>query len=208
LSGVAYIDVGEMLGDLRPRMPRLQPRRGLHAPASPGPTTPRRNVARASVAPARGGRLATYGPLYSRGVHVDRRPPHRKPSAAKRVPTNQTPGIAGRRSMLSPADVEAIAECLLERVRETLRPHLWIGLADVAEVAQRLRVHENWVYAHAEELGAIRLGGGEKARLRFDLERVACAIGVTESARRGRGPGRLPRHGLPAGVPLTEGRGR
>jgi hypothetical protein len=122
--------------------------------------------------------------------------------------TNGTPGIAGRRPMLSPADVEAIAECLLERVRETLRPHLWIGLADVAEVAQRLRVHENWVYAHAEELGAIRLGGGEKARLRFDLERVACAIGVTGSARRGRGPGRPSRHGLQAGVRPIEGRAK
>ena len=46
-----------------------------------------------------------------------------------------------------------------------------------ADVARRLAVHENWVYGHADQLGAIRLGDGEKARLRFDLERVARAIG-------------------------------
>ncbi len=107
---------------------------------------------------------------------------------------------------LAQADVKAIAECVVEQMREVVRPQLWFGLADAAEVARRLRVHENWVYAHADELGAIRLGDGEKARLRFDLERVARAIGVTESERGGRGPGRPRRHGLPAGVRLIEGR--
>jgi hypothetical protein len=110
--------------------------------------------------------------------------------------------------MLSPADVEAIVECLLVRVTETLRPPLWFGLADVTEVAQRLRVHESWVYAHADELGAIRLGAGGKARLRFDLERVAVAIGASQSEPSARRPGRPRRHGLPAGVRLIEGTGR
>jgi hypothetical protein len=122
-------------------------------------------------------------------------------------PTIATPGIADRASMLSPADVEAIVECLLVRVGEALRPALWFGLADVTEVAQRLRVHESWVYAHAEELGAIRLGTGEKARLRFDLERVARAIGANDSERIGKGPGRPRTHGLPGRVRLIEGRG-
>jgi len=108
---------------------------------------------------------------------------------------------------LTQADVEAIAECVVEQMKEVLRPRLWFGLADAAEVARRLRVHENWVYAHADELGAIRLGDGEKARLRFDLERVARAIGVIEWERDGSGPGRPRRHGLPAGVRLIEGRG-
>jgi hypothetical protein len=37
-----------------------------------------------------------------------------------------------------------------------------------AEVARRYGVDRSWVYAHAEELGAMRLGGGPRARLRFD----------------------------------------
>jgi hypothetical protein len=108
---------------------------------------------------------------------------------------------------LTRADVDAIAACVVEQMREIVRPHLWFGLADAAEVARRLRVHENWVYAHADELGVIRLGDGDRARLRFDLGRVARAIGVTESERGGRGPGRERRHGLPAGALLIEGRG-
>jgi hypothetical protein len=107
---------------------------------------------------------------------------------------------------LTPADVEAIAACLVEQMREIVQPQPWLGLADAAEVARRLRVRENWVYTHADELGVIRLGDGDKARLRFDLGRVARAIGVTESERRGRGPGRPSRHGLPAGARLVEGR--
>jgi hypothetical protein len=123
-------------------------------------------------------------------------------------PDSTAPRTADRASRLSPADVEAIAECLVERLREALRPQLWFGLADVAEVARRLGVHENWVYAHAEELGAIRLGSGEKARLRFDLERLSCTIGVGKPERNERGPGRPHRHGLPSGVRLLDGGAR
>jgi hypothetical protein len=113
-----------------------------------------------------------------------------------------------RAANLTPADVERIADRVVQHVGELLRPHLWFGLEDAAEVARRLRVHESWVYAHADELGAIRLGNGEKARLRFDLERVARAIGVTETERGRGGPGRPRRVGLPPGVRLIEGRGR
>jgi hypothetical protein len=108
---------------------------------------------------------------------------------------------------LTQADIEAVAECVVEQMRDVLRPQPWFGLADAAEVARRLRVRENWVYAHSDELGAIRLGDGEKARLRFDLERVARAVGVIESERDGRAAGRPRTHGLPAGVPLIEGCG-
>jgi DNA-binding IclR family transcriptional regulator len=80
------------------------------------------------------------------------------------------------------------------------------GLASAAEVAEQLGVHKSWVYAHADELEAIRLGEGEKARLRFDPERVARAVGATPSERGGRRAGRR-RHGLPADVRLIEGRG-
>jgi hypothetical protein len=109
---------------------------------------------------------------------------------------------------LAQADVEAIAECVVEQMREVLRPQLWLGLADAAEVARRLRVHENWVYAHAQELGVIRLGQGERARLRFNLERVAKTLGLEAPSTDRRGPGRPRRHGLPQGVELLQARKR
>jgi hypothetical protein len=45
-------------------------------------------------------------------------------------------------------------------------------LLDAAALAAHLSVDRSYVYEHAAELGAIRLGGGPKARLRFDLEDV------------------------------------
>jgi len=42
---------------------------------------------------------------------------------------------------------------------------------DAATLARVLRVERDWVYLHAAELGAIRLGG-PKGRLRFDLNLV------------------------------------
>jgi excisionase family DNA binding protein len=41
-------------------------------------------------------------------------------------------------------------------------------LIDVAEVARRLGVSRDYVYRHADELGAIRLAGGPRSRVRFD----------------------------------------
>src|SRR4051812_49401472 len=41
-------------------------------------------------------------------------------------------------------------------------------LMTAADVAIRLGVSRSWVYDHAQDLGAKRLGGGPKARLRFD----------------------------------------
>jgi integrase len=108
---------------------------------------------------------------------------------------------------LTRAEVEAIAESVVERMSELIRPRLWLGLVDAADVARRLGVRESWVYAHADELGAIRLGDGEKARLRFDLERVAQAIGATDSERAPRGPGRPRRQGLPDGGAPDRGEG-
>jgi hypothetical protein len=49
-------------------------------------------------------------------------------------------------------------------------------LLTVAEVARRLNVSQQWVYAHKRDLGAIRLGGGPKARLRFDGRAVLAEL--------------------------------
>lgn len=41
-------------------------------------------------------------------------------------------------------------------------------LIDAEEAARRLGVSRDYVYSHADELGAVRLGDGPRARLRFD----------------------------------------
>lgn len=71
---------------------------------------------------------------------------------------------------LDPDDIERIAA----RVAELLRPDappVPARLADAATVARLLGVDRDWVYAHARELGAIRLGGPH-GRLRFDLRHI------------------------------------
>lgn len=106
-------------------------------------------------------------------------------------------------------DVEAIAQ----RVAELLRPRVAIGLVGVHAVVARFGVSRSYVYEHAEELGAIRLGEGPKARLRFDLEQVAQALrgagGSVEarpSAPPRKRPGRPSSTSLPPGVKLIQGR--
>ena len=45
-----------------------------------------------------------------------------------------------------------------------------------SQVAARYLVSRSWVYAHQRELGAMRLGEGPRARLRFNAKVVADAI--------------------------------
>lgn len=71
-------------------------------------------------------------------------------------------------------DAESV-EAVARRVTELLREGGIDGqaeLVDAAEVARRFGVSRDYLYAHAEDLGAVRLGSGPKARLRFDPERV------------------------------------
>jgi hypothetical protein len=71
---------------------------------------------------------------------------------------------------VTPTLVEAIAQRVAELLRAEL--NLTPRLLTPSEVANRFAVSRTWVYEHATELGAIRLGDGPKARLRFDPERV------------------------------------
>jgi hypothetical protein len=47
------------------------------------------------------------------------------------------------------------------------------ALLTAHELADRLRVRDSWIYSHADELGAYRLG----KYLRFDWERVQTRLG-------------------------------
>lgn len=49
-------------------------------------------------------------------------------------------------------------------------------LVDTATVARQLRVSAGWVRSHADELGAMRLPGSDRAPLRFDPDRVAAVM--------------------------------
>jgi hypothetical protein len=71
---------------------------------------------------------------------------------------------------LSPEDHDAIARRVVELLRDDqARPDRWLT-AD--QVALRLGVGRDYVYRHADELRARRLGEGPRARLRFDPEAV------------------------------------
>ncbi len=51
-----------------------------------------------------------------------------------------------------------------------------MALLDASQLAAHLGVTRTWVYEHAHQLGAIRLGAGTRARLRFDLDTATTAI--------------------------------
>lgn len=52
---------------------------------------------------------------------------------------------------------------------EPARPAASAGLVDAAGLATYLGVSREWVYDHAEQLGARKLGDGPRPRLRFDI---------------------------------------
>lgn len=100
------------------------------------------------------------------------------------------------RIQLDPQTTEAIARRvvgLLEKRGLQSRE-----LVDAAELARRFGIERSWVYSHAIELGAVKLGDGAKPRLRFDPE---VAAGVLR--RVGDGPAADPpaRSGKRAGQP-------
>ena len=75
-------------------------------------------------------------------------------------------------------DIEAIAEHAAHRVVQLLgqpTPGAY-QLLDPKELAGALNVSLDYVYAHAADLGAMRLGDGPKARLRFDLQAAQRAM--------------------------------
>lgn len=81
-------------------------------------------------------------------------------------------------------DIDAIAERAAHRVVQLLeRPdHRPYQLLDPKALADALNVSVDYVYAHAADLGAMRLGDGPKARLRFDLKTAQTAMQTRKRA--------------------------
>jgi len=78
-----------------------------------------------------------------------------------------------------------------QRTGSLLEQTPWVA---AAAVAQHLGVDISYVYEHAGELGARRLGTGPKARLRFRLDLVDSAL---TPARRGPDSAGQPRRAKP-----------
>lgn len=111
--------------------------------------------------------------------------------------------------------VESLAWRVVERVDAILAARSTSPAVDplltVTELAEALSVSPAWVYEHQDELGVLRLGGGAKPRLRFDLERAKSAMTCSTGGRSQApepsddGGSGLPRRGrgrrLPSGLP-------
>jgi hypothetical protein len=72
---------------------------------------------------------------------------------------------------LDSVDADLIARRVVEVLREEERP-MNRGLLRTEEAARLLGVDAEWVRAHRVALGAVKLGDGPKARLRFPREAI------------------------------------
>lgn len=118
---------------------------------------------------------------------------------------------------LSRMDVDAVARRVVELLELTgggngsaASEGALTRLVDAATVARLLRVSRATVYTKADQLGAIRVGHGPRARLRFDLARIvgpasAQAEPDTEIRRRRTG-GNQPRRQDGDLLPIRGGR--
>jgi hypothetical protein len=99
-------------------------------------------------------------------------------------------------------------EALAQRVADLVADRLAVGppLVDAETLARHLGVERSYVYGHAVELGAIRLGSGRKARLRFNVaeveRRLTCSLSRGSEAAKTRvvEPNRRRRRTRPLGT--------
>jgi len=120
--------------------------------------------------------------------------------------------MESKRIKLDPQAVEAIARRVVEILeRKGLQER---ELVDAAELARRFGIERSWVYSHAIELGAVKLGKGPKPRLRFDpqiaarvLRRVGGDAAADPPARSGKRAGQPSGRGE-SGAQLLPVRGR
>lgn len=102
---------------------------------------------------------------------------------------------------LHPSDIEQIADRVAELLRDG-SPTSQVRFVDAATLATTLGVDRAWVYEHADELGALRLGG-PRGRLRFDMDNVRARLEPADRPPVARGPrGRTRRHPVPRPVDL------
>jgi hypothetical protein len=123
-------------------------------------------------------------------------------------------GVASQAFVLDPTSIDKIADRLTDavvaRIIDVIRIEGLIARAsggqrwlDAQEVTERRGVSREWVYEHADELGARRIGSGRRPRLRFpahSLDRPTTGFGgAAESSE----PSRLQRR-TDALIPIYE----
>ena len=93
----------------------------------------------------------------------------------------------GRSGESDPAFVDAVARRVVDLLREEgeLQPD-GPRLLTAAQVAEKFGVSKDWLYANAGPLGAIRMGSGPRARLRFDRTTIEDRFAQLSSRRRSR----------------------
>ena len=83
-------------------------------------------------------------------------------------------------------------------------------LVDANELARLLSVSRDYVYEHADELGALRLSNGPRARLRFDPDvaraALACYSGKRSQADTANADGPSQPTSTPGKRPMANGR--
>jgi hypothetical protein len=103
--------------------------------------------------------------------------------------------------------VEAIARRVVELLLEGPPTSPTDTLIDAAEVARRFGVDRGWVYQHADELGAVRLGDGPRPRLRFQAEAVKATVTARTNGKRSRAADRPQRRRKSKNRPLATASG-
>lgn len=117
-------------------------------------------------------------------MRKDRQGPFQRPGGMRTDRRSQTPkraiGTAARSAKPDPELVEAIALRVVELIGDSARREGLSSYIDASALARELGVERDWVYSHAETLGAIRLGGPH-GRLRFDREIVKERLGGVDA---------------------------
>ena len=119
---------------------------------------------------------------------------------------------------LTPQAVEQVASRVAQMLQRQQQQSAEIpgakeqqGFLNVAQLARHLGLNPAWIYEHADELGAIRIGDGPKARIRFDLYTATQALRQHQPGRtqgpataKPRKPRRSPASPYRTNAPLLE----
>lgn len=103
----------------------------------------------------------------------------RPASAAISPPSAKPSNVELREAEFVEAIAERVVDLLVARGVAPARS----GMLTAGELADELGVARSFVYEHADELGAVRLGGGSKPRLRFDLGAARSALSCLAGKR-------------------------